>query len=305
MLMGTVRLHGPRAGPRRADRSSRGHLRVRRRALRDADRPPRVPAQLDGRDAGGDPPGRAAGADARTARGSGPRSSGCCGTVSRSDRRRASSRRAISRSHWIRCRSRRARSTHRQARRRHRRPGAGSATARASEMGRRSRPASCSFSWWRRSQASRGGRSVEPPAAEPRVVRLTLALPAGEELVSLRSAPRVAISPAGTDIAYVARAVEARGQIYLRAIDSLSATRARRHRNGQVSVLLSRRAVDRVLRGAEAEEGLSRVGHHADVVRRHSARDGSWAPDGTHLFRGDGSVRACRRYRPTADPRPR
>ena len=86
------------------------------------------------------------------------------------------------------------------------------------------------------------------PAAEPRVVRLTLALPAGQELVT------AGVSARGD----LARRDQHRlcGESWRRDADLPASRRqpgghgARRHRRGQVSVLLSRREVDRVLRGA-------------------------------------------------------
>ena len=56
------------------------------------------------------------------------------------------------------------------------------------------------------------------PAATSRVVRLTMTLPAGEEVADLEF-PAVAISPAGTHVAYVATS-GGRQQLHVRAIDS-------------------------------------------------------------------------------------
>ena len=59
------------------------------------------------------------------------------------------------------------------------------------------------------------------PTTNTRVVRLTLALPAGEAVASLAS-PAVAISPAGTHIVYVGTNA-GRQQLHVRALDSMEA----------------------------------------------------------------------------------
>ena len=98
--------------------------------------------------------------------------------------------------------------------------------------------------------------------------------------------PAVAISPAGTHIAYVASS-GGREQLHVRAIDSLEAKALAGTELATQSILFSGRAVDRVLRAGKAEEGLGRGRHHANVVRR-SVREGRELGAGRHhLLRGD------------------
>ena len=59
------------------------------------------------------------------------------------------------------------------------------------------------------------------PPSQP-VTRTVIALPPGQQLAGLESAPAIALSPDGSNLAYVARQGGAQ-QIYLRAMDSLEA----------------------------------------------------------------------------------
>src|SRR4029077_3869280 len=58
------------------------------------------------------------------------------------------------------------------------------------------------------------------PSPPQRVTRTVITLPLGQQLAGLESGPAVALSPDGTQLAYVARQGGTQ-QIYLRAMDSL------------------------------------------------------------------------------------
>ena len=105
-------LHVARAGARAGRRSPLRHLLLRRRALRDADGPPRVPGRLGRRNDERDPQGGPAPAGERGGRRCRPRSTGSSCTASRRTPRSAFSRPATWRSPSSRCpdfRSRRGR----------------------------------------------------------------------------------------------------------------------------------------------------------------------------------------------------
>jgi len=63
--------------------------------------------------------------------------------------------------------------------------------------------------------------SLKPMPPQP-VSRVTITLPPGQQLAGLDLGPAVALSPDGTDLAYVARQGDTQ-QLYLRAMDSLEA----------------------------------------------------------------------------------
>ena len=95
-------LHGAGTGPRRAQRSPRGHLRPGLRPLRDAHGPAPLPARHGRRDDDGDPERGSARPGSRPASSSRQACCGRCGGAWRSGPRSGSSRRAIWRSRWNR-----------------------------------------------------------------------------------------------------------------------------------------------------------------------------------------------------------
>jgi hypothetical protein len=62
-------------------------------------------------------------------------------------------------------------------------------------------------------------RRAPAPQGSPAVARLTVALPAGDRLGSLQF-PAIALSPAGTQLAYVGLR-ESKQQLYFRSLDGL------------------------------------------------------------------------------------
>jgi serine/threonine-protein kinase len=120
------------------------------------------------------------------------------------------------------------------------------------------------------------------PATESRVVRLTMALPAGAEVAELEN-PAVAISPAGTHIAYVAMSGD-RQQLHVRAIDSLE---AKAHAGTELASnpFFS---PDGQWIGFFAPGKLKKVSVAAGITQTLCdapfGRGGSWAPDGSIYF---------------------
>jgi tRNA A-37 threonylcarbamoyl transferase component Bud32 len=66
-------------------------------------------------------------------------------------------------------------------------------------------------------------RSLKPTPTPQPVIRTVINLPPGQQLAGLDGGPAVALSPDGTQLAYVARARGGTQQLYLRAMDSLEA----------------------------------------------------------------------------------
>ncbi len=122
-----------------------------------------------------------------------------------------------------------------------------------------------------------------PPAAEPRVVRLTLTLPAGEKLDTTGAeCSQVAISPAGTNIVYVASS-GGRGQLYLRPIDRVMAT-ALAGTEGAKCPFFS---PDGQWVGFFAERKMKKVSLASGISQMlcdAAGGDGSWGPDGSIYF---------------------
>ena len=120
------------------------------------------------------------------------------------------------------------------------------------------------------------------PAADARVARLTMALPAGEELGSL-NLPAVAISPSGTHVAYVVTS-SGRQQLHVRAVDSIEA----KVLAGTEQATSPFFSPDGQWIGFFAQGKLKTVSVEAGTVRMlcdaATARGGSWGADGTIYF---------------------
>jgi serine/threonine-protein kinase len=120
------------------------------------------------------------------------------------------------------------------------------------------------------------------PAPASRVVRLTMALPAGEGVASLES-PAVAISPAGTHIAYVATS-GGRQQLHVRALDSVAATALA----GTELATNPFFSLDGQWIGFFAQGKLKKVSIAAGTIQTLCdapfGMGGSWAPDGSIYF---------------------
>ena len=118
--------------------------------------------------------------------------------------------------------------------------------------------------------------------AGTKVARLTMTLPAGEELAALEF-PGVAISPAGTHVAYVATG-GGRQQLYVRAIDSME-TKALAGTELARSPFFS---PDGQWVGFFAQGKLRKVSIAAGITQTLCDAPygvgGSWAPDGTIYF---------------------
>jgi hypothetical protein len=143
---------------------------------------------------------------------------------------------------------------------------------------------------------------VLPRATTPagsRVARLTIALPPEQELTAL-AFPSVAISPAGTHIAYVAMS-DGRQQLHVRAVDSLQG----RALPGTESAAMPFFSPDGQWTGFFAQGFLERVSLAAGTVQTVTDAPfgvgASWGPDGTIYFAPLGV--ACTAYRQMAERR--
>ena len=125
------------------------------------------------------------------------------------------------------------------------------------------------------------------PTTNTRVVRLTLALPAGEAVASLAS-PAVAISPAGTHIVYVGTN-GGRQQLHVRALDSMEA----KPLAGTELPTNPFFSPDGQWIGFFSQSKLKKVSIATGTVQTLCdapfGMGGSWAPDGTIYFAPRGS----------------
>ena len=124
---------------------------------------------------------------------------------------------------------------------------------------------------------------LDAPAAESRVVRLTLTLPAGEEIAPGAECSAVAVSPAGTHVAYTATS-GGRAQLYVRAIDSLEATPLA----GTEAARCPFFSPDGQWIGFLAERKLKKVSVASGITQTlcdaTDRDDATWAPDGSIYF---------------------
>ena len=133
------------------------------------------------------------------------------------------------------------------------------------------------------------GRSFgPPPATVPRVARLTMVLPSGEELASLGNPP-VAISSSGTHVAYVATN-GSRQQLYLRAVDASEA----KVLAGTELATNPFFSPDGQWIGFFAQGKLRKVSISAGTIQTlcdaPDGRGGNWASDGSIYFAATGAT---------------
>ena len=100
-----------------------------------------------------------------------------------------------------------------------------------------------------------GRLEAEVPSQQQPVTRTAINLPPGQQLAGLDNGPAVALSPDGTQLAYVATQGGMQ-QLYLRAMDSLEARPIPGTEGGSQPFLFARWPMGRIFRGRNPEEGV-------------------------------------------------